>query len=90
MSLRIQIITLLFSFLFGSLFYLSIYINKTYIYSNKLYIKLTTSFLICIINTFIYFIILKFLNNGIFHFYYFIMIIFGFYITNMIFKRYRK
>ncbi len=87
MSLDIQIITLLVSFLFGIFFALTLKINKKIIYNKNKIIKITGTFLIMLINTLIYFIILKNINNAQTHPYELLMIIFGYYIFQKVTKK---
>lgn len=88
MSLNIQIISLLYSFIFGIIFYFLVLLNKKYLYNNKL------SFIVCLLfvidNVLLYFIILRYINNGIFHIYFFITIILGFLLSYFIDKKRHK
>lgn len=89
MDLKIQIISLLFSYLYGILFSFLLNFNYKIIYlKNKLY-KILTTFLFVIVCTLIYFIILKIINEGIVHLYFFLMIILGFFTVNNKFKSLR-
>ena len=94
MDIKIQITTLLVSFLYGIFFSLFLSLNYKFIYSNKKIIKTTISFLIVIVSVLLYFIILKKINYGIFHIYEILSIIFGFIIENwlsgIIAKRFKK
>lgn len=85
MSLKLQIFSLIFSLIYGFIFYLLMLINKKYLYNHKL------SFIIDILfvlnNVLIYFIILRKINNGIFHIYFLIAFIIGFLISYYIDKK---
>jgi len=85
MSLKLQIFSLIFSLIYGFIFYLLMLINKKYLYNHKL------SFIIDILfvlnNVLIYFIILRKINNGIFHIYFLIVFIIGFLISYYIDKK---
>ena len=87
MILKIQIYSLLFSFSFGLYFSFILDSLKKYIYHRKNIIKIIFSLLIVTINSFIYFIIINKINNGILHPYMFIMMILGFYFIDIIKKR---
>jgi len=87
MDLKTQIITLLFSFGYGFLFSFFLHINYKFIYNNKIFIKVITSFLFILINILMYFIILKKINYGIIHIYYLIVIIIGFILELFVFKK---
>lgn len=85
MELKLQIYSLLFSFAFG------IFFNLIMLIVNKLKkslknSKITNLFLICIIviNSLVYFLILKTINEGIVHIYFIIMIIIGYFVSQKI------
>lgn len=77
MSLDIQVLTLLVSFLFGIFFSFELELNYKFIYNKNKFIKIFSSFLFIITNVLIYFILLKKVNYGIFHPYTIISIIIG-------------
>ena len=87
MSLKIQIYTLFFSFLFGMFFSWLLNVNYKLIYNEKKIVKFIFSFIFVVINAFIYFIGINKINNGILHPYSLICIILGFSIVDMIKKR---
>lgn len=75
MNLKTQIITFLFSIIFGFIFTFLISI----IYKNKLF-NIILSFIIVILSALLYFIILLNLNNAIIHPYYILAFIIGFFL----------
>lgn len=85
MNLKIQIYSLVFSFIYGLIFYLLVLINKKYLYNNKF--AFVMDFLFIIDNVLLYFIILKYINNGIFHIYFFITIILGYLLGSFVDKK---
>ena len=87
MSLKLQIISLLFSFLYGIIFYILLRLNKKFLYGNKLSIVVDMLFILN--NVLIYFIILRYINNGIFHIYFLILLIIGFLLSYYVDKRRR-
>ena len=87
MSLKIQIYSVLYSFLFGIYFSYILKLFKKYIYNNNIIIKTVSNLVIVIINSFIYFIGINKINNGILHPYTFITLILGFYFINIIYKK---
>ena len=87
MSLKIQIYSVLYSFLFGIYFSYILKLFKKYIYSNNIIIKTVSNLVIVIINSFIYFIGINKINNGILHPYTFITLILGFYFIDIIYKK---
>lgn len=80
MSLKLQIISITFSFLYGVFFAGIILLFKNYLYHNNKYLKIIFNFIFCIINTMIYFFLLSKINEGILHYYLFIAIILGFFV----------
>ena len=87
MNLNTQIKVLLFSFIFGIFFALMIDINHKYLYSKKKLFKVIFTFLFVLVNIFIYFLILKNINEGIVHIYSMICIIVGFIVEQKIKKK---
>lgn len=84
MRLKLQIITLLFSFLFGIYFSFMIDISKKIILNKNKFIKIIFSFLIVFLNALLYFLILLKLNNAIIHPHFLIVFIVGFFVENYI------
>ena len=94
MNIKLQIITLLVSFLYGIFFSFFLGLNYKYIYSDKKIFKTIISFLVIIISVLLYFIILKKINYGIFHVYEILALAIGFCLENwiaaIIAKRHKK
>lgn len=84
MSLKLQIISSLFSLTFGFLFSTFLFINKKIIYNKSKFIRLFGSFLIVLLGNLVYFIILNTINNSIFHPYLVLLITVGFVFENYI------
>lgn len=84
MILKVQILTLFFSFIFGIYFSYMIKINYKYIFNLKRFYKITGTILLITLNVLIYFIILLKINNGIIHTYSLLMIILGSYIEYLL------
>ena len=78
MILKIQIYSILYSFLYGMIFYALLEVNYKIIYESKLFIKIICSLLFLLVNTLLYFIILIRINNGIVHIYFLLSIILGY------------
>ena len=87
MSLKIQIYSVLYSFLFGIYFSYILKLFKKYIYNNNIIIKTVSNLVIVIINSFIYFIGINKINNGILHPYTFITLILGLYFIDIIYEK---
>jgi len=86
MDAKTQIITLLFSFLYGFIFfYLEIFHNHIIKHKKRLYRSIITILFMCNI-VLIYIILIFKLNNGNFHIYFILMIIIGFIISIKIYK----
>lgn len=84
MNIKLQIITLIYSFLYGIFFSFFLSLNYKFIYGDKKILKIIVSFFCIIISVLLYFIILQKINNGIFHIYEILVIILGFIIENLI------
>lgn len=77
MILKQQIYTLLFSTIFGGIFYMLILLNKDILFNQKIIKKIISNLLFIIDMTLIYFIILRYINNGIITYYSYIFIFLG-------------
>lgn len=88
MILKTQIISLIFSFIFGIFVYLILELMYKFIYNRKIYIKIIFSITFSLFISSGYFILLLFINNGIIHFYFFLMIILGYLFANIVFCKY--
>lgn len=84
MSLKVQILTILTSFLFGIVISFIFGINYKFIYNDKKYIKIISSFILIMISVLSYFILLKNINNGIFHPYCLFSILLGYIVEHYI------
>lgn len=80
MSLKIQLLTLIYSFLFGIFFGIMLKLNSKFLYSDKKVEKILTSLLFTIVNVLLYFIVLKKINNAILHPYSILILLLGFFV----------
>lgn len=88
MSLKLQIISLIVSFLYGIFFSFLLNINYKIIYNNSKLIKIIGTFIFIIANSLLYFYILLKINNGIVHIYLLLSLLMGFILGNIkIFKK---
>ena len=87
MILKLQIYTFIYSFIFGLLFYILVLVNKKFLFNNKY--SFIIDILFVIDNVLLYFIFLRYINNGIFHIYFFFTIILGYLLGNYIDKKRR-
>lgn len=90
MALEIQIQSLVFSLIYGMFFALVMNLNYKYIFRTKIYYKIIVNFLFIVNMVLLYFILLRKINNGIFHSYFILMIILGVGIGNYKTKVLRK
>lgn len=90
MVLNIQLYSLGVSFLYGILLFVLLEISSKFIYSFNIWVKVIFSFLFVMFNTFLYFIILMYVNNGYVHLYFFLCILLGYVCSNLIYKRFGK
>lgn len=90
MNLKIQIFSLLFSFFYGILFSFLVNINYKYLFFKKKWVQVVITFLFLIDMALLYFLVLKIVNGGRIHLYFYFMIFIGFYISFPILKKFRK
>ena len=78
MELRLQIISLLFSFIYGLIFYYYLeLVNKINTKCNKVF-KYIFSFLLIMFFALLYFVCLLYINNGYLHIYFLFSIMVGY------------
>ena len=77
-KLDIQIKSLIFSFLFGCIFYLMLELFNRIPFKNKICLKIIFSFIFVLIMSLLYFLILLYINNGYLHIYFIILIMVGY------------
>lgn len=90
MTLEIQIQSLIFSLIYGMFFALIMNLNYKYIFNTKIYYKIIVNLMFVVIMVLLYFILLRKINNGIFHSYFILMIVVGVTIGNYKTKVLRK
>ena len=79
-DLKIQIISILFSFVFGVVFYILVFLNRYVLFNVKKYIQIVSTFLFMFDMSLLYFICIKFINNGFMHPYFLLSFLFGFWL----------
>ena len=84
MSLKVQILSLIVSFIYGVFFNILLNINYKIIYNENKFIQITGSFLFVIANSLLYFYILLKVNNGVVHIYCLLMLLLGYLIMKKI------
>lgn len=78
MNVKLQLISIIFSFLFGLLFSFFTNINYRFLFSKNTIFKLIFTFIYIIDSALFYFLMMKKINNGIIHIYFLIFIVVGF------------
>ena len=87
MILKIQIFSLLYSFIYGIIFYILLAVNQKFLYEGKIVYRIIISFLFVIFISLLYFLILIKINNGILHLYFFLTMFTGYLFSFVIYKK---
>jgi len=87
MILKMQILSLLFSFGYGNIFFWLLELNYKLLYEGKIIYRIITSFLFVIFISLIYFIGLLMINNGKLHVYFFIAVLTGYMLSFVIYRK---
>ena len=82
MSINIQIICMLVSFIYGFILKLLLIINKLLTKNNNKYINIISKIIYTYIIVILYIIIIYKINKGIFHIYFIILILLGYYLMS--------
>ena len=93
MALIQQLLTIFITILYGSVLYWLIKLNKKMLFDGSIVKKIIFSIIFVIDMVLIYFIIIKYINNGILTYYSYLLIILGTLIQNYIdnkIKTYKK
>ena len=88
-SLDIQIKSLIFSFLYGVFFSILLNVNYKFVFESKGIKKILINIFFIIDNVLLYFIILRFINNGIIHFYFVLALFMGYICVNKVASKIR-
>lgn len=83
MELELQIQSLIFSLVFGMFFAFMFNLFYKYLFNGKIIFKIITNFVFVSINTLLYFLLLRMINDGIVHVYFIFMVVTGFVIGNI-------
>ena len=78
MNLKLQIISIIVSLIYGYIFSCLVNINYKFLFSKVLWFKIIMNIIFIIDCGLLYFIIIKYINNGYIHYYLYMMIIIGF------------
>ena len=87
MSLKIQLFSFLFSFVFGLFFSLLIKINYRFLFMGKRWAMVIGDFIFLLSMSILYFLGIKFINEGVVHIYFFILFILGWYVGYLLLDR---
>lgn len=77
MKLELQLLTILYSFLFGMFYMLSYFFSYKILYHKNTYIKISSTIIFCFLLSYMYYLILEKINSGIMHPYGLLMIALG-------------
>ena len=87
MILRIQIISLLYSFFFGIIFFFLLELNHKLLYEGKIVYRVIISFLFVITMSLLYFFGLMKINNGTIHIYFYLSLLTGYLLSFVIYGK---
>ena len=87
MILKMQILSLLFSFIYGNFVFWLLEINYRLLYEGKIVYRVIISFLFVMFISLLYFIGLFKINNGIIHIYFFIVLLTGYLLSFVIYRK---
>lgn len=89
MNLKMQIISLVFSFFYGVVFSVLVNFNYELFFKKRKKYRIIFTFIFIFVMALIYFFVLNKINNGIIHIYFLLVILIGFYISFPISKKIR-
>lgn len=87
MTLKIQILSILFSFLYGNILFWLLELNYKLLYEGKVFYRIAISFLFVMIMSLIYFICMVRINNGILHIYFYFVLLTGYLLSFVIYRK---
>ena len=90
MILKIQVISMLFSFVFGIFFAFLVNLNYRYLFLGSRKRKVICNFLFFTVIGLSYFFILKEINEAVLHYYFLFLFLLGFYVFFLVKKRREK
>lgn len=90
MNLKIQLLSLIFSFVYGIFFSLLLKFNNKILFFSNYFIKIVSNFLFMLDVALCYFLIIKYINNGILHIYFLILFFGGWLFGNFVLDRFLK
>lgn len=90
MSLEVQLQSLIYSFVFGVFFSYTVNLNYRCLFSSRRFVKLIINLLFVLVHVLLYFILLKLINSGVLHIYFFMVLVIGFLFGNYYSKKIRR
>lgn len=84
MSLKLQIMTLLFSFFYGAFFSFLLTLQYRFLYAKVKWFQYVFTFLFVLVMTLLYFVILRKINYGVIHPYSILSIVVGYCMEHLI------
>lgn len=87
MELSIQLQVLTVSFVYGILFSYLVHMQYRFLFESKRFYKIIITMLFVFDNSLLYFLILKTINHGIFHIYFFFLLVLGYLFGNYLVKK---
>ena len=90
MNYKLQIISFIFSFIFGAFFYETCFINYKLIKKCKTWLKYLLSIIYVIDISLLYILGMYKINYGIIHIYFILVLFLGFYLASVYSKKLRK
>ena len=87
MILKIQIFSLLYSFIYGIIFYILLEVNQKFALQFVRYVEMADIGYTAIFISLLYFLILIKINNGILHLYFFLTMFTGYLLSFVIYKK---
>lgn len=88
MKLSIQIYSLIYSLIYGGVFYLLLDLFNKFTSMKKVYLKVILSWLFITVIALLYFFGLLYINNGVLHIYFLLSIVCGYIIVYLIYNRF--
>lgn len=90
MNLKIQLLSLGFSFVFGIFFILLVKTNYRFLFLSKKIVKVLSSFFFILDMALLYFLIIMWINQGVLHIYFLLMFFSGSYFGYLMFWNIHK
>ena len=84
MSLKIQVFSFVFSFVYGFVFSFLLKINYNVLFMSRKLLSFFSNFLFMFDISLLYFLIIRYINEGILHFYFLILFFVGWFLGNFL------